>query len=698
MHNSDAEVFVLNDMTSLRMRVKIAMMETLFIPLLLFALPGLLCQDYCRFPQYMWGRQAGSLNGTWITRTLYSDNLKRASSYQEIVVKRTVIETWSCASNGSSSPCETKELVENMQCLTEEAGGKLRVQIRRDTETWFACIKFWERQEGIVQVEKSVPAAINVDTLCFDKALVRNPWPWMIPSKQSWNYLPFEGGYNFRAFVDGQKKMCRHQWRPSRMESECIRGEGLRFSFPESSCSFFPGSVENIQLYSRGSWEEQGQVFLLLGEAASLPRYTLVYPRDLPNLIETEATLYLHAVTPLSDDFESPDIASLKAVHLQLSKTIDSEVCYDEGPECESFARKGWCTSESWHKYASFCKKSCGLCGFVPSMVSECEFPEAHRGEWLMVASDAIERVAIGAGNIAFSSLGSFICKSKHWSRDLFKMMSVYKNGCRPKFTCLQFRRSGRALLYRMSQSNAMDRSFGLCAFVDDPSPLKDRIRSADYKVLLPKEHAHEGCGLSGWLHVNITYPDGTKCEGSISDWNTKQCTAASELTLENWNCRKDPEKKFTCIVSVDMSADTKVVITQDANKRDSSRRCWLVTTRYNKGRWGTPWLSGYFLDHSQCGANKDFGKVNSGSSEMAVHSVRGNLNRVCENGGSWVRPETSSVGARSTRPFAPTHPSHTPGSNVMAGAVRGDKNAEPKYVASLILIATLCVSSVCAR
>lgn len=55
---------------------------------------------------------------------------------------------------------------------------------------------------------------------------------------------------------------------------------------------------------------------------------------------------------------------------------------------------------------------------------------------------------------------------------------------------CVSGRWAGVVLcltLFISAQSNAMDRSFGLCAFVDDPSPLKDRIRSADYKVLLRK-------------------------------------------------------------------------------------------------------------------------------------------------------------------------------------------------------------------
>ena len=33
--------------------------------------------------------------------------------------------------------------------------------------------------------------------------------------------------------------MCQSVWRPSRLESECIHGEGVQFSFPDQGCSPF---------------------------------------------------------------------------------------------------------------------------------------------------------------------------------------------------------------------------------------------------------------------------------------------------------------------------------------------------------------------------------------------------------------------------------------------------------------------------
>ena len=34
-------------------------------------------------------------------------------------------------------------------------------------------------------------------------------------------------------------QLCEKVWRPSRIESECIHGEGLFFTFPDEDCSLF---------------------------------------------------------------------------------------------------------------------------------------------------------------------------------------------------------------------------------------------------------------------------------------------------------------------------------------------------------------------------------------------------------------------------------------------------------------------------
>ncbi len=65
----------------------------------------------------------------------------------------------------------------------------------------------------------------------------------------------------------------------------------------------------------------------------------------------------------------------------------------------------------------------------APSRSSECHFPAPYQGDWLLFERERREEVTISAGNIIFSQLGTFICKSKHWEYNQYKLLSVYNNG-----------------------------------------------------------------------------------------------------------------------------------------------------------------------------------------------------------------------------------------------------------------------------
>ena len=37
--------------------------------------------------------------------------------------------------------------------------------------------------------------------------------------------------------------LCKQQWRPARVESECILGEGITFHFPDDKCNALDNSL-----------------------------------------------------------------------------------------------------------------------------------------------------------------------------------------------------------------------------------------------------------------------------------------------------------------------------------------------------------------------------------------------------------------------------------------------------------------------
>jgi hypothetical protein len=65
----------------------------------------------------------------------------------------------------------------------------------------------------------------------------------------------------------------------------------------------------------------------------------------------------------------------------------------------------------------------------LPSPRPECRFPAEFHGDWFYFESDRSENVTITADHITFPTLGEFVCKSKHWNINYYKLFSVYRNG-----------------------------------------------------------------------------------------------------------------------------------------------------------------------------------------------------------------------------------------------------------------------------
>ena len=65
----------------------------------------------------------------------------------------------------------------------------------------------------------------------------------------------------------------------------------------------------------------------------------------------------------------------------------------------------------------------------APSQQSECRYPEQLIGDWVMFNEQEREEITLEANTMRFSTLGNFICKSKHWEYDFYKTLTVFNDG-----------------------------------------------------------------------------------------------------------------------------------------------------------------------------------------------------------------------------------------------------------------------------
>ena len=74
------------------------------------------------------------------------------------------------------------------------------------------------------------------------------------------------------------------------------------------------------------------------------------------------------------------------------------------------------------------CRSAAGIQA-ESALDTECVFPSNYAGDWLLYERSRIEDVKIESGQITFSKLGRFVCKSRHHEKNVYKLLSAYTNG-----------------------------------------------------------------------------------------------------------------------------------------------------------------------------------------------------------------------------------------------------------------------------
>ncbi|CAH1777688.1 unnamed protein product [Owenia fusiformis] len=553
------------------------------------------CQAFtkCSFPLFMQTFSQTHHPRHWITQRVFSrPNSERVDTEHEFTVDDSVIANKykfqeGCRSRQGKSQCAyTRTQPQyNLTCLSERHG---KYTVRKDDVTgkgWptkYQCIQFISRTDNVLQIKSGPPTSTLDDDLCDDKRMRLDDWPWYSHTSDARISCPFTAGYDFDGFLpsnnrrvhdDGREHMepiCK-EWRPSRLESECINGEGLDFIFPNPACNIF-GQQNNVQLLCWASWVEEAHMYIITKAKNSEPHYTLRIPlnRDLHGFT---ARLYFNVVSPSPNRGGTAYKGNyVKYVEMFMSKS-DSGLCYDESSKCSEYAKQGKCISRPPYEYANYCKKSCGLCGPMPSPLPECSFPNEYQGNWELYGADPSGKdikddVFITGGLISSRKMGSFVCKGKHYASHKYKLLTTFDNGCRPRYTCVLFTKPHEQLLqYRMARSVSYDQSIhNLCAF-DAHSSRSDDTGVGN--ILIAKTSDANKCGLDGQYSFNVASKDGVAvpeptCSGIISDWDSANCSSKTKLDLY-LDLEKCPRmialQSFTCRLELKYKHGVKILL-----------------------------------------------------------------------------------------------------------------------------------------
>ncbi|CAG5126496.1 unnamed protein product [Candidula unifasciata] len=388
---------------------------------------------------------------------------------------------------------------------------------------YYRCARFLFRSRSVVQIMWSHEVR-NFDlSLCDDLNMKTDPWPliWYGTLEADYTPCPFSGGFDMKIIdsIQGENG-CNLMLRPMRMEVECLGGEGVTFNFMSSNCLPAIKMFVKQRTICVTSWQDSKNHYVILRRNEDIDLWCLV----MPIYRTSNTTAYLFSDLACTTD--TVQLASIKNVNyftLYLTTRVFSSLCQDEYEQCSKVTCNAYVKQE--------CQKSCAVCD-ASSIPTQCEFPSDFIGSWILKDVNGSSQTDIASSSITITGVGDFICVSYPNTKpktSFYTTISMYQNGCRPRFTCLYIRRIGPSVLqYSLSQSYVWptqenDLGNAICGeerFHPDPSPIDDKYRPHEgagkpiIAHMTKSESVH--CNITNVYTISGTLPKGYKCSGTM--------------------------------------------------------------------------------------------------------------------------------------------------------------------------------------
>ncbi|XP_074650265.1 uncharacterized protein LOC141905324 [Tubulanus polymorphus] len=588
----------------------------------------------CKFPSFAQSPKLKGRHALWITQREYFGNGVLYWRRQVSVTVRNnvlIYHTHERHCTENIPACQKIYHSFNRTCIKDHGRNRFLVEHSAlGRPRTFQCIQLLRRGPNAIQIRESSKSNEMRDSLCRDDKLIPNEWPWLAEKQRAWNFCPQSGGFVFYTFSYAtQMGICPGEWRQSRLEVECMDGEGLEFSFPSAACNPF-SPLTNQRLYCFANWVEDGYTFVIIYEENSFPRFTMRYPSDVSG--DFNVYLYQGIIVTLALNGR-PAMVNPMPYYKMRMKSASSSLCSDESEQCKDFSKKGFCTSKPPYEYARFCKEACGNCPIDESSFKpECKFPKPYHGSWMLYEQDRTEVVRIHEKFLEFSKFGKFSCKNKDFAQHRYKLMTTLKNGCRPRYTCIEFNKAHHNVLqYRISPSKKSDLSFNrLCHFKNDPIPLDDGIRSRQMKnLILKKGLRRTACHINGLVPFNASFSSSVGpryCPGHMSDYDVVKCERGSRLSVQVNTCQTPSlgrRETFTCIGRIAPEIPNEDIFLFTRNNADQTINCWIINKSQGK-RFSWDGRIVYRMSTSQCNTDTagEIGYFKQAETTYLLHDV----------------------------------------------------------------------------
>ena len=488
------------------------------------------------------------------------------------------------------------------------AKGKFLVAHEEEGQTTalFTCMQITRRSNGVIQIKQAPVSPELKSDLCRDDILQLDTWLILditrVWSRKEDSKCSLQGGFNMQVYDKATHSgVCDGYLGETRLESECLPGEGLNFYFRQAACVpdglyMFPTQ----KTYCLANWAQDGFNFILLGDDRTGYLWLFRHPPVPSNEKEFVALLLKDLCTSTGSQVTATNEYLMLTMSRQSPKMLDS-LCYDDYEICSVLSDPCSYSEEM----AWTCPKTCGFCSDANPSV--CTFPQSNiYGTWTN-PDGHIPDVRINRTSVYVSYTESLHCvswdngtslqtdedqmgspsDSDDTSPDRQMVVTVSPNGCRPRYSCLKFHSMTNVQFMQVSQTKLWPLvhkreetpTCGNFVYTSEVKNKPNPFRSGFSTLLLQDDlSSNVTCDLSAFAEFDVHFPDGSQCEGNLTQNAGKTSLRLdipdSDCTVQNFTGVRFNFVEYGNFPFSTSSIDSLLVTV--TNETISRVHCWL--------------------------------------------------------------------------------------------------------------------------
>ena len=484
-------------------------------------------------------------------------------------------------------------------CLRYFGGSKFLVAHEQEGQTngKYTCIEVLLRDTAILQIRQAELSEDLYSNLCDDGNLKLNGWLIIdynaIQNRKE--VCSLTGGFNMQVYDKScNRGVCDGYLGETRLESECLLGEGMLFEFRQAGCV-----PDGLLMHTSQrtncivNWTVGKFKFILLSDSRLKYLWLLRYPKIGAYSVTLQALLM--------KDLYATKESSIRVTHnylrlslsSQISKTLDS-LCYDDYEICSVLSDP--CSYSE--DIARTCAKTCVFC--TESSPKTCQFELPITGTWIDGnESDKRPNVNVTSSTIEIPNIETLHCiewsnrprNARRKSKGVIKssdggqfqeqmLVSVTNNGCRPRYTCAKFIKMDQVFFLHLSQTklwSLVESKYGTydCSdfqyssrYILDDNPYRSNTTN-----LLTKHTTNAvQCDLSEFQYISASFENGQKCKGQMDQNNAKTSIYPAFESCPIYTISNE----YICVeYSTFVPTSDKLLVTK-TRYSPYSKHCWL--------------------------------------------------------------------------------------------------------------------------